>query len=439
MSGRNNGSTRRRIELQHASRRNGMSTTEIAAFSPLDGARDVEGLAEVSPPGASGPAPEPVRPKRVLFFGKKKSRSCCTGALVDALRAQGLRVKWVNCSLLKRWMGTFGMKQVVRMIRRRYRPDLCFVFFHDLPHVLMPEFSEEIPTVVWIEEPIKYIDSAQVDYVRSARVVCLSTPSLVWAYRSLGIRNATFQMSGFSPAYHKPHALAGKRQYERDLVYIGGPGSMGSRPEFLAWLSERHDLEIFGRRESWLPYLRRFPQLRLVGEVRPHAYAEVCARSRIVIGLNQTHESRLYFSNRVFLTLACRGFHLTRHVPGIDDVFEDGRHLAWFETRDNCLERIDEFLGDDDRREEIAAAGYELVVSKHRYHDRVREILDILRLERDLDCPLDQVDEVLEIGTDERNETAAVLYPRRRNAGEFGDDAAIVLPRLRRASGWHGS
>lgn len=380
--------------------------------------------------------PDPIRPQRVLFFGKRKSRSCCTGALVDALRSHGLKVKWVNCSLLKRWIGSWGMQQVVRLLRRKYKPDLCFVFFHDLPHVLMPEISEEIPTVVWIEEPIKYIDSAQVDYVRSARLVCLSTPSLVWAYRSLGIRNATFQMSGFSPAFHRP--LDGEVAFDRDLVYIGGPGHMGNRPQFLAWLSERYDLEIFGRRESWLPYLRRYPQLRLRGEVRPSGYADVCARSRIVIGLNQTHDSTLYFSNRVFLTLACRGFHLTRHVPGIEQVFEQGRHLVWFDDRESCVAHIDHYLAREDERRAIADAGCELVMRDHKYANRVGEILEILRLERDLDCPLDQVDEVLEIGTDEQNETAAVLYPRHRAESEEEAEVESVAPQLRRASGWFG-
>lgn len=382
----------------------------------------------------------PLRPRRVLFFGKKKARSCCTGALVDALRSNGLRVTWVNCSLLKRWLGTYAMQKAVRMIRRQFKPDLCFVFFHDLPHVLMPEFSEEIPTVVWIEEPIRYIDSAQMDYVRSARLVCLSTPSLVWAYRSLGIRNATFQMSGFSARFHKPLEAKKELPYERDLAYIGGPGHMGNRPQFLAWLSERYDLEIFGIQESWQPYLRRYPQLKLRGEIRPPGYAEVCARSRIVLGLNQIHHSSLYFSNRVFLTLACRGFHLTRHVPGIDEVFEKGRDLAWFHDLDDCVRQIDYYLEHEEERQRIAAAGHDLVMKKHKYQDRVREILEILAQERELSCPLDIVDEVIEIGTDDKNGMSAVLHPGRTNqeAGEVGEADGIFVPELRRASGWNG-
>jgi spore maturation protein CgeB len=383
--------------------------------------------------------PAPLVPRRVLFFGKRKSRSCCTGALVHALRTQGLRVKWVNCSLWKRWLGSLGMRQAVRMIRRSFDPDLCFVFFHDLPHVLMTEIAREIPTVVWIEEPMKLIKSANVDYVRDARLVCLSTPSLAVAYRSLGIANATFLMSGFSPAFHRP--APGPRNMARDVAFIGGPGEMGNRPKFLAWLSQRFDLEIFGRRDSWAPYIKQYPQLRLRGEVRPSGYAEVCASSRIIIGLNQTHDHRLYFSNRTFLTLACQGFHLTRYVPGMETVFCPGEHLDWFHTPEECEAKIEHYLGADADRERIALQGMKLALQQHQYAHRIQHILEILRHEREPYCPVDQVDEVIEIATDASNETAAVLSPRPHAITEWDlrDDASRGRGMGRRTSGAVGS
>lgn len=350
-------------------------------------------------PDQAGSKAEPIEPRRVLFFGKRKSRSCCTGALVAALRARGLEVLWVNCSLIRRWLGSFGMHRVVRMIRRLYAPDLCFVFFHDLPPLLMAEFSREIPTVVWMEEQTSYIESSHIEYVRNVRLLCLSTPSLVRAYWSLGIEQATFMMSGFSPVYHRPWRPGGRRPaFERDVAFIGGPGHMGNRPEFLSWLSERLDLEIFGLRSSWQPYLSRFPRLRLRGEVRPKGYAKVCATSRIVLGFNQTNDAYLYFSNRFFLTLACRGFHLVHYVPGMEKVFENGRHLVWFHSPEECVELARHYLARDDERERIARQGYELVMRRHRYEDRIAEILAILAGEQEPSCPVEAgagLDEVL--------------------------------------------
>lgn len=365
------------------------------------------------------PPLEPLRPRRVLFFGKRKSRTRCTGALVDALRAQGLEVRTVNCSMLKRWIGIWGMRAAVRLVRRFYDPDLCFVFFHDLPPELMEEISGEIPTVVWMEEQLRQTDSSHVDYVRKVRLLCLSTPDLVDAYRNAGVRNATFSMSGFSPRFHRP--LGREVEARRDLAFIGGPGHMGDRPQFLAWLSRLHDVELFGRKDSWLPYLRRYPELRMAGEVRPRRYARICAETRIVLGQNQSHDSPLYFSNRLFLTLACGGFHLTHYVPGMEELFRQGEHLDWFEGREECLDKIRFYLERPELRQRIARQGSDLVHECHRYEDRIREVLEILRLERPLSCPVDSL----------REEPAFVLEPLapvlegrpalRKVSGSFGD------------------
>ncbi|PIE22062.1 MAG: hypothetical protein CSA62_14250 [Planctomycetota bacterium] len=367
----------------------------------------------------AGQEKDGLRPRRVLFFGKRKSRSACTGALVDALRKNGLEVRWVNCSTIKRWVTKVPMRSVVRWIYRRYQPDLIFVFFHDLPAVLMREFSPLTPTVVWMEEALQQITRSQLEYVRDAKLLCLSSPDLVEAYQDNGIPHASFQLSGFSPAFHKPHSsVAGRpRKYDRDLAYIGGPGEIEDRPGFLAWLAGKGlDLEIFGLKDTWLPYLRKYPQLRYAGEARPSRYSEICARSRVVIGLNQAHDSWLYFSNRIFLTLACQGFHLTHYVPGIDQVFERGVHLDWFEDREECLERIDYWLGSEEERHQIAQRGLELVRSEHTYERRVREVLEILAGDREPSCP--------------QPKSPSVLHPFRRPELVYaGDSLARTIKR----------
>ncbi len=333
---------------------------------------------------------EPIRPKRVLFFGKRKSRSVCTGALVDALRAQGLEVKWVNCSTLKRWLTKVPMRLVVRLLHRLYKPDLVFVFFHDLPKVLMQEISALTPTVVWMEERLQQVTPQNVAFVQNCRLLCLSTPELVETYRAAGVPQTTFLMSGFSPSYHHPHSSlrdGRKPKFDRDIAFIGGPGNIEDRPGFLAWLSQKHDLEIFGVKEDWLPYLKKYPELRFAGEARPRRYSEICARSKIIFGLNQTHDSWLYFSNRVFLTLACQGFHLMHYVPGMETVFEDGKHIAWFEDREECLEKINYYLEHEQERLAIAKSGHDLVHAEHRYEQRIHEILEILSGEKDAQCP----------------------------------------------------
>src|SRR6185436_20318304 len=123
-------------------------------------------------------------------------------------------------------------------------------------------------------------------------------------------------------------------------VFIGGPGPQGNRAEFLAHISNHFRTEIFGPIALWAPWVDKHPELRVRDPIAAKGYRAVCASSKVMLGMNQVNEDPLYFSNRTFLTLACRGFHLTRYVPGLEQVFEDGEHLAWYRDEQECLDKI---------------------------------------------------------------------------------------------------
>ena len=161
------------------------------------------------------------------------------------------------------------------------------------------------------------------------------------------------------------------------MVFIGGPGVHGQRAEFLARVSEHFETEIYG--VGWDEWLPRYPKLRVKPPVKSPGFRHLCATSRIVLGLNQVNNDALYFSNRTWLSLACRGFHLTHYVPGLETVLEDGKHLAWYEDSAECLDKIDAYLKDAPAREQIAEAGCALAHEQHQYYHRMARILDIVR------------------------------------------------------------
>ena len=126
-------------------------------------------------------------------------------------------------------------------------------------------------------------------------------------------------------------------------------------------------------------YAPRLPELDVGGTVGPRKYRQICANARIVLGLNEVNRVPYYSSNRVFLTLGCGAFHLTHYVPGLEEVFEDGVHLAYFRSPEECLDKLQFYLRNDQLRDEIAARGHELVTREHRYFDRIQSILKMLR------------------------------------------------------------
>lgn len=312
--------------------------------------------------------------RRVLFYGKSMSRTRCSGALVDAMREHGLEVRWRNPVTLRRWMGRERANRVMRWEFRRFAPDLVFVFFRDLPPVLLAEFRRDARVVLWCEEALENLDGSIVDYFAQADLVCLSNPARLPWLRERGLDNMIFLLSGFSPAYHRP---ARPQPPRRDVAFIGGPGRKGQRADFLAAISERFHTEIFGL--HWERWTSLYPSLRVRGKANPRNYARICASSRIVLGINEINDDPCYFSNRTFLTLACGGFHLTHYVPQLERVFRDGEHLAWFRRQDDAIEAIGHWLGRDAERRRVASAGHEQVLRHHRYFHRLARVLHVLR------------------------------------------------------------
>jgi hypothetical protein len=96
------------------------------------------------------------------------------------------------------------------------------------------------------------------------------------------------------------------------------------------------------------------------------------AESKIVFNIAMTDDINM----RCFEVLATGSFLLTNWIPGIEDVFEDGKHMVFYRSLDEMVEKAKYYLAHDDEREKIAQAGYEEVISKHTIQHRVNLILD---------------------------------------------------------------
>ena len=334
--------------------------------------RVIAGSAGSSPARAIASRLGPAR--RVLFFGKNMSRTRCTGALVDAMQRHGVKVRWRNLVTLRRWFNNDIANRLARFEFRRYRPDTVVVFNTDLPTQLAEEFRESARLVIWCEEPLISVERPLIHYFSLADLVCLSNPTRLPLLREHGLGNLAFLMSGFSPRFHRPWPTS---EPVRDVAFIGTPGRNGHRAEILAKIAKNFRTDVFGL--HW----RRWPQhchdLRVNKPIANREYARICATSRIVLGVNEVNEDPCYFSNRTFLTLACRGFHLTHYVPDLERVFKDGEHLAWFHGPQDVCDKIAHWLPRDEDRIRIAGVGQAEVMEKHQYFHRVDRILAWLR------------------------------------------------------------
>ncbi len=84
-----------------------------------------------------------------------------------------------------------------------------------------------------------------------------------------------------------------------------------------------------------------------------------------------------YWSDRVYETLGRGGFMIHPYIEGMEEHFEDGKHLVFYKFGDfeDLKSKIDYYLEHNEEREVIRLAGHEHVKTNHTYKNRWAEII----------------------------------------------------------------
>lgn len=81
---------------------------------------------------------------------------------------------------------------------------------------------------------------------------------------------------------------------------------------------------------------------------------------------------------RAFDIMGAGGFLLTNYQADFLDYFIPGEDFAFFESREDLMDKLEYYLSHDAEREQIARNGFEKVAGCHTYLHRVQEILSYL-------------------------------------------------------------
>jgi spore maturation protein CgeB len=63
---------------------------------------------------------------------------------------------------------------------------------------------------------------------------------------------------------------------------------------------------------------------------------------------------------------------------GVDLLFKENDDIVYFDTMDECVEKINFFIKNSDERNRIASNGYKKVLANHTITSRVTKLLSIL-------------------------------------------------------------
>lgn len=182
----------------------------------------------------------------------------------------------------------------------------------------------------------------------------LAQKAQVEQFRRAGVRHVYWLPLACSPVLHDT------AQNERSLsvAYVGS-------------FSSEEDT----RRPSLLGEVaKRFPN-HFIGKAWPAEMARIYGRAKIVVNACVNRDVNM----RVFEAMASGALLITDEAEGLEDLFQDGRHLVIYRRDEDLFERIAYYLEHEEERAAIARAGQGRVFAEHTYTHRIRTMLETTR------------------------------------------------------------
>jgi spore maturation protein CgeB len=253
------------------------------------------------------------------------------------------------------------------------KPDLLFFHGRDISYELLLRAKKRMPIVMYFDDCMKGQISHLEEVIKQgqqADIMYLTNRGEIEQYCERGV-NARFITGGCDPTAHRM-VVNTDPLYQSDVAFIGRPNTP-DRAECMQLLAKKFDLKLWG--SGW----EKYGLSAVATDVYATEYRKICAGAKIILGWNIDPTIDLYFSNRTWYTLGCGGFLLTAYTPSLEELFGRGKELDWFETIEECCDKIEYYLQHDEERQSIASAGYQLAHNEYSYDKMVAKIIADIR------------------------------------------------------------
>ena len=306
---------------------------------------------------------------RVFIIAKSKRHTRIYYYFKKAFQKQGHKTLWIKYGRLKSYLGKKTAITLSKQLLSLHRTDLLFFHGRDLPIKLLRYARKKMPVFMYFDDCLKGSQEVQEEVFRFGRLadrMYITNRGEIPLYKDKGV-NASFITGGCDPKAHRVVKNPDKF-YRSEVAFIGKPNT-AERAACMREVAKRFDLKLWGA--GW----EKIGLKAAAKDAYASDYRKICAGAKIILGWNMDPTVDLYFSNRTWYTLGCGGFLLTLYSPSMEELFERGVHLDWFESTQECCEKIEYYLERPEERQEIARAGFELAHKDYSYEKMVDQIV----------------------------------------------------------------
>jgi len=246
-------------------------------------------------------------------------------------------------------IGRLRTKKEIVYICREEKPDfILYVKCNRVRVETITETNKICPSAFWYMDNIWGINEELILKMKECNYVFCSRYDGIDEAKKHN-NNTYFLQEGYDPSIHHPI----ETPYIRDVAFIGSV-----------------------RRR----YRKRFAQ-RMNFDVFTNSYglehSKIVSETKINLNFSEGDGT----SNRTYKILAAKGFLLTQPWKGIEDDWEIGKHLDTFNNQKELSYKIQYYLENDKKREEIAEAGYQHV-KQYDNNNFARRITDMVTKNR---------------------------------------------------------
>ncbi len=245
---------------------------------------------------------------------------------------------------------TAEVERILSSLPGDWRPDLFLWVESGVSYPLRGLSALPCPTACWLIDthihPRQHLETAKIfDFV------FLAQKQYVPLFREAGIRNVHWLPLACDPDIHRDFGL----EPLHDVSFVGSvTAAHPRRNELLLRLARRFNAHL---------------QRCFLEEM-----ALAFSRSRIVFNCSARGDLNM----RVFEALSTGSLLVTDQAArsGLEELFEDGRHLVIYRSAEELEERIAYFLGHEEERTRIARQGMREARARHTYAHRAAAILE---------------------------------------------------------------
>jgi len=256
-----------------------------------------------------------------------------------------------------------GPKQILEAVDI-HKPDFAFLAKDVKYNSVIEELSKKVLTVMWNVD-VRYNINTFLQFNGPMYKYChlkfATEKGNLDEYRKAGVKNIYWLSEGISPVWHRPETLS----YIDEATYAADVAFAGS------------DLGIHNGRREILDALENssFNFVRYT-DVFNRAHNKMCQCTKVNIGHSGWPKVELSMSARDYRIMGAGGFLLTNYVEGMENWFEIGKMCDVYRSPEECLEKVKYYLEHEDERKAMAEYGMKVVHEKHKFSDRLKEVIE---------------------------------------------------------------